>query len=86
MLIRQATHHDCSWDWVLQEREQLLQEAATGGAVKEQDAWRVSLKGKRFKLKGVKLFNVSELDGERHTCARALPVRYCSYGTAHSAT
>lgn len=46
-----------------EERQQLLEQAANGGMIKDYQGWRRSLKGKRFKLKGCKLFNVHELDG-----------------------
>lgn len=47
----------------MQERNQLLEVAATGGSIQDYSGWRVSMSGKRFKLKDVKLFNVTELDG-----------------------
>jgi hypothetical protein len=47
----------------LQERNQLLEVAASGGSIQDYSGWRVSMSGKRFKLKNVKLFNVTELDG-----------------------
>lgn len=47
-----------------QNRNQILQQATSGGAVKDYEGWRVSLKGKRFKIKDVRLFNVTELDGK----------------------
>jgi hypothetical protein len=50
----------------LQNRNQILQQAAADGAVKDYGGWRVSLKGKRFRIKDVRLFNVTELDGEAH--------------------
>lgn len=46
-----------------EERNQLLEVAATGGSIQDYSGWRVSMSGKRFKLKDVKLFNVTELDG-----------------------
>lgn len=48
---------------LLQNRNQVLQQAASDGAVKDYGGWRVSLKGKRFRIKDVRLFNVTELDG-----------------------
>lgn len=42
----------------------MLQQAASDGSVKDYGGWRVSLKGKRFRIKDVRLFNVTELDGE----------------------
>lgn len=69
----------CTCPCLLQEREQLLEEAAAGGAIKERDAWRVSLKGKRFRLKGVKLFNVSELDGKCEACVRVVSASACNW-------
>jgi hypothetical protein len=49
----------------LQERNTLLQAAAASGAIANYEGWRRSLKGKRFKIKGVKLFNVTEITGGR---------------------
>lgn len=46
-----------------QEREALLQRAAGGQEVRDYAGWRRSLKGTRFRLRGVRLFNVTELDG-----------------------
>jgi hypothetical protein len=57
--------------FLLQQREEVLQQAASGGAVKDYAGWRVSLKGKRFKIQNVQLFNVTELDGERQCSAFA---------------
>lgn len=56
-----------------QERDKLLELAAAQGQVQAHDGWRVTVTGKRFKLKGVKLFNVTELDGgwqHRTPCAQ----------------
>ena len=50
---------------VLQNRNRILQQAASSGSVKDYGGWRVSLKGKRFRIKDVRLFNVTELDGEQ---------------------
>lgn len=55
---------------LVQNRNQVLQQAASDGAVKDYGGWRVSLKGKRFRIKDVRLFNVTELDGKSaHTTA-----------------
>lgn len=48
-----------------QNRNQLIQQCAEGAAISNYEGWRQSTKGKRFKLKGVRLFNVTELDGAR---------------------
>jgi len=48
-----------------QERNKLLEQAAGSGAIKNYEGWRQSLKGKRFKIKGVNLFNVTEITGGR---------------------
>lgn len=54
----------CCYPPPLQNRNEILQQAASDGNVKDYGGWRVSLKGKRFKIKDVRLFNVTELDGE----------------------
>lgn len=46
----------------------MLKKAAEQGNVKEEGVWRVSRKGNRFKLRDVRLFNVTELDGEWLRC------------------
>lgn len=51
----------------MQNRNQVLQRAASDGAIKDYGGWRVSTKGKRFKIKNVRLFNVTELDGRFQT-------------------
>lgn len=47
----------------MQDRDQLLATAAAGGSVQDYSGWRVSESGRRFKVKNLKLFNVTELDG-----------------------
>ena len=42
-----------------QDRNKLLDSAAKSGLVTNYEGWRVSLKGMRFKLKNVTLFNVT---------------------------
>ncbi|KIZ05842.1 hypothetical protein MNEG_2119 [Monoraphidium neglectum] len=49
---------------VQEERNTLLQQAAATGAVENCEGWRRSLKGRRFKIKGGRLFNVSEITGD----------------------
>ncbi|GBF89195.1 hypothetical protein Rsub_01912 [Raphidocelis subcapitata] len=51
-------------DTVQEERNSLLQQAADSGAISNYEGWRRSLKGKRFKIRGVRLFNVKLLTGE----------------------
>jgi hypothetical protein len=58
-----ARERACDHNVWLQERQQLLEVAAAGGCIQDYSGWRVSMSGKRFKLKNVKLFNVTELDG-----------------------
>jgi hypothetical protein len=45
------------------ERNALLQQAADSGAIENYEGWRRSVKGRRFKIRGVRLFNVTELTG-----------------------
>eukprot|EP00882_Tetradesmus_deserticola_P009361 GHRQ01009880.1.p1 GENE.GHRQ01009880.1~~GHRQ01009880.1.p1 ORF type:complete len:360 (+),score=147.76 GHRQ01009880.1:56-1081(+) len=46
-----------------EDRTQVLEAAATGGSVQDYSGWRISKSGKRFRVKDLKLFNVTELDG-----------------------
>ena len=56
----------------VQDRNKLLDSAATSGVVTNYEGWRMSLKGKKFKLKNVTLFNVMGKDASkamgRYTC------------------
>ncbi|KAJ9526198.1 hypothetical protein QJQ45_009663 [Haematococcus lacustris] len=58
-------HAVCPCVRTLQERQQLLDQAATSGIITNYSGWRVSLKGKRFRITGVTLFNVEEPDGTK---------------------
>jgi hypothetical protein len=49
----------------VQERAQLLERAAEKGEASNYEGWRVSTKGKRFRVKDVKLFNVADLSGDK---------------------
>ncbi|KAG2482452.1 hypothetical protein HYH03_018621 [Edaphochlamys debaryana] len=48
-----------------QDRNGLLEEAATKGVVTGFEAWRVSKSGKRFKIKDVTLFNIMDRSGTK---------------------
>lgn len=47
-----------------QDRNLLVQQAADTGSIDNYEGWRQSVKGRRFKVRGVRLFNVSEVTGE----------------------
>ena len=46
-----------------QARNQLLASAADSGVINNYEGWRVSLKGRKFRIKGVTLFNVEDAEG-----------------------
>eukprot|EP00878_Enallax_costatus_P022850 GHUV01024280.1.p1 GENE.GHUV01024280.1~~GHUV01024280.1.p1 ORF type:complete len:221 (+),score=70.98 GHUV01024280.1:168-830(+) len=71
-LVGLPSRHSAEEDEAAQaEREELLKAAADGVVIRAHEGWRKSLKGTRFKLKGVKLFNFNGADGEndRHVFA-----------------
>lgn len=45
------------------ERQALLDQAAGSGVIKDYAGWRVSTKGRKFRIKGVTLFNIHDMDG-----------------------
>lgn len=49
------------------DRDALIARAVEGGAIEDYEGWRVSLKGRRFKIRGARFFNVEELGGEAGT-------------------
>jgi|LauGreSuBDMM15SN_2_FD.fasta_scaffold78715_2 hypothetical protein len=51
--------------FLAQERQQLLDAAAESklGVINNYEGWRVSQSGKRFKIKGVTLFNIVDFTG-----------------------
>lgn len=51
-----------------QERSQLLDQAATSGVIQNYEGVRVSLSGKKFRIKGVTLFNVEDMEGDTWGC------------------
>eukprot|EP00879_Flechtneria_rotunda_P019675 GHRR01020674.1.p1 GENE.GHRR01020674.1~~GHRR01020674.1.p1 ORF type:complete len:231 (+),score=83.46 GHRR01020674.1:689-1381(+) len=67
-----------------EERNNILAIATEKSAVSGYDAWRKSLKGKRFKIKDGKLFNVTELDGTLWGQAAVFKQYETEDGTVHT--
>lgn len=65
-LIGMPSRKSASDDPAVQEqRQQLLDGAASSGLITDYSGWRVSLTGKRFRISGVTLFNIEDADGDK---------------------